>query len=108
MASDYLALYEKYLIAEKGSSANTVSAYLRDVTQFQEFLHVEEDSDLRHAAPEMVQRYMDWMHGKGKSAASVTRFLASVVVLQLYGVFRCHVRESCQGADGGKGGAKIP
>ena len=58
MASDYLALYEKYLIAEKGSSANTVSAYLRDVTQFQEFLHVEEDSDLRHAAPEMVQRYI--------------------------------------------------
>lgn len=78
MAADYLALYEKYLVAEKGSSANTVSAYLRDVTQFQEFLHIEEDSDLRHAAPEMVQRYMDWMHGKGKSAASVTRFLASV------------------------------
>ncbi len=77
MAAEYLTLYEKYLTAEKDASANTVSAYLRDVTQFQEFLHVEEDSDLRRAAPEMVQHYMDWMHGKGKSAASVTRFLAS-------------------------------
>lgn len=77
MAAEYLALYEKYLTAEKDASANTVSAYLRDVNQFQEFLHVEEDSDLRRAAPEMVQHYMDWMHGKGKSAASVTRFLAS-------------------------------
>jgi len=77
VAAEYLALYEKYLTAEKDASANTVSAYLRDVNQFQEFLHVEEDSDLRRAAPEMVQHYMDWMHGKGKSAASVTRFLAS-------------------------------
>ena len=77
MAAEYLTLYEKYLTAEKDACANTVSAYLRDVTQFQEFLHVEEDSDLRRAAPEMVQHYMDWMHGKGKSAASVTRFLAS-------------------------------
>lgn len=77
MAAEYLTLYEKYLTAEKDASANTVSAYLRDVNQFQEFLHVEEDSDLRRAAPEMVQHYMDWMHGKGKSAASVTRFLAS-------------------------------
>ncbi len=50
MAAEYLTLYEKYLTAEKDASANTVSAYLRDVTQFQEFLHVEEDSDLRRAA----------------------------------------------------------
>jgi integrase/recombinase XerD len=78
VAADYLKLYEKYLTAEKGSSVNTVSAYLRDVAQFQEFLHVEEGSELRRAAPEMVQRYMDWMHTKGKSAASVTRFLAAV------------------------------
>lgn len=78
MATNYLALYETYLADEKGSSSNTVSAYLRDVTQFQEFLHVEEDSDLRRSTPEMVRRYMDWMHRKGKSAASVTRFLASV------------------------------
>ena len=55
MAADHLALYETYLRVEKGSSANTVSAYLRDVTQFQEFLHVEEDSDLRRAAPEIRQ-----------------------------------------------------
>ena len=77
MAVDDLKLYEKYLIDEKGSSVNTVSAYLRDMNQFRDFLHAEEDSELCLAAPEMVQRYMDWMHGKGKSASSVTRFLAS-------------------------------
>lgn len=87
MATNYLQLYEKYLTQEKASSSNTVAAYVRDVTQFQEFLHVEEDCDLRHAAPELVQHYMDWMHGKGKSAASVTRFLASIKSFYNFMVF---------------------
>ena len=34
--------------------------------------------EFRDATGEMVQSYMSWMQGRGKSAASVTRFLASV------------------------------
>lgn len=70
--------YEKYLLEEKHSSANTVSSYMRDITQFSTYLKEEHSCALRQATKETVQEYMNWMVGRGKSAASVTRFLASV------------------------------
>ena len=73
-----IAEYGAYLTEEKHASQNTVSSYLRDVTQFADYLQDYQDSDLRQAKPEMVQSYMSWMQGRGKSAASITRFLASV------------------------------
>ena len=48
------------------------------MTQFSEYLRDYQDCDLPQAQPEMVQSYMSWMQGRGKSAASITRFLASV------------------------------
>jgi len=62
---------------EKHASQNTVASYLRDVTQFSEYLKVRGIS-LLEATGETVRSYMDWMLSRGKSAASVTRFLASV------------------------------
>ncbi|MHA5221036.1 site-specific tyrosine recombinase XerD [Dysosmobacter sp. Phy] len=73
-----IAEYGAYLTEEKHASQNTVSSYLRDVSQFSQYLRDYQDSDLRRAEPEMVQSYMSWMQGRGKSAASITRFLASV------------------------------
>ena len=73
-----IAEYGAYLTEEKHASQNTVSSYLRDVSQFSQYLRDYQDSDLRRAEPEMVQSYMRWMQGRGKSAASITRFLASV------------------------------
>ena len=78
MASVDLENYARYLTEEKHSSANTVSSYLRDVAQFETYLEEEERCSLRKATSGMVREYMDWMTGRGKSAASVTRFLASV------------------------------
>ena len=48
------------------------------MTQFADYLQDHEDVTLRDATGEMVQSYMGWMQGQGKSAASVTRFLASI------------------------------
>lgn len=73
-----LAHYRTYLAEEKHASPNTVSSYLRDLTQFAEYLRSEEDCPLRDATGEMIRNYMHWMQDRGKSAASVTRFLASV------------------------------
>lgn len=70
--------YGTYLTEEKRASKNTVTSYLRDVNQFSEYLQNHRGCDLRQAKGEMVQEYMDWMLGHGKSAASVTRFLASI------------------------------
>lgn len=70
--------YGAFLAEEKHSSQNTISSYLRDVTQFSEYLENSQNSDLRRADSNMVRDYMNWMQGHGKSAASVTRFLASI------------------------------
>jgi integrase/recombinase XerD len=75
---DDIVRYGTYLTDEKGASSNTVSSYLRDVTQFAEYLEHSEGCTLREADSEMVRGYMNWMQSRGKSAASVTRFLASV------------------------------
>jgi len=75
--TDEIARYGEYLAREKHASQNTVASYLRDVTQFSEYLKTRGNS-LLEATGETVRSYMDWMLSRGKSAASVTRFLASV------------------------------
>ena len=76
--NDEIARYGAYLEEEKHASQNTISSYLRDVTQFSEYLSEHQDCELPQAQPDMVRDYMSWMQGHGKSAASVTRFLASI------------------------------
>ena len=78
MARDDIADFGTYLAAERHASQNTICSYLRDVTQFSAYLREHQSCTLRQAGGEMIQDYMSWMRGRGKSAASVTRFLASV------------------------------
>ena len=78
MAKEDIAAYGDYLAEEKHAYQNTICSYLRDVTQFSEYLAEHQGCGLRQADGTMVQDYMAWMRGRGKSAASVTRFLASV------------------------------
>ncbi len=78
MTTDDIGRYGAYLEETKHASQNTISSYLRDVTQFSEYLRKVHGEDLREADSTMVEGYMHWMQGRGRSAASVTRFLASV------------------------------
>ena len=78
MARDGIEDYGAYLAEERHASQNTVCSYLRDVNQFSAYLEEHHDCALRGATGELVEEYMSWMRGRGKSAASVTRFLASV------------------------------
>ena len=78
MARDDIEDYGAYLAEERHASQNTVCSYLRDVNQFSAYLEEHHDCALRDATGELVEEYMSWMRGRGKSAASVTRFLASV------------------------------
>ena len=75
---DDITRYSTYLEREKRASRNTVTSYLRDINQFADYLKRSQRCSLRQAKVEMVQGYMNWMLNDGKSAASVTRFLASV------------------------------
>ena len=72
--------FRNYLTTEKGSSANTVSSYLRDVNQFLEYL-TERSLELSEVTQAEVQSYAQWLTGRGKSAATVTRALASLKCL---------------------------
>ena len=84
MAADIIARYGRYLEEEKHASPNTVSSYLRDATQFSIFLHEHYDCTLQQARATMVEEYMNWMTGRGKSASSVMRFLASIKSFYTY------------------------
>ena len=76
--TDHIETYKTYLVEERHASANTLSSYLRDVRQFSVYLQSVGINSLLHISPDDVQEYMNWMTGKGKSAATVTRSLASL------------------------------
>lgn len=72
-----LRVYEEYLTTEKKASANTVSSYMRDVQQFAGAMEMLE-IPLIEVMPGDVERYAQTLVNKGKSAATVTRAMASV------------------------------
>ncbi len=92
MAADHLKLYEDYLREEKHASENTLSSYLRDLRQFSEHLAAQRVTDLRKVKTSAISDYVAWMEGKGKSAATVTRALASIKSFYAFLVERGEIR----------------
>ena len=84
MPADYIADYAEYLSKEKRASANTVSSYLRDIHQFAEYLSAQAGIPPEKAEQETIRGCMAWLQERGKSAASITRFLASLKSLYNY------------------------
>ncbi len=74
---DYIGEYTKYLTTERHSSDNTVVSYVRDVTQFSQYLE-SVGKGLADCTGADIHRYMEYMTGKGKSSASVARGVASL------------------------------
>ena len=76
--ADYIGEYASYLRLERCSSDNTITSYVRDVTQFCRYLEEVEETELLQCAQEHIERYIAYMTGRGKSAASVARSVASL------------------------------
>ena len=74
---DLLAAYQRFLTEEKGSSENTVSSYVRDVSQYLHWLTGEGLSP-DNATQSDVDHYTKHLLSLGKSNATVTRCLASL------------------------------
>ncbi len=74
---DLIEQFKSYLTTEKRSSANTVSSYVRDLTQFDRYLQ-NEGIALDQVDTGVIEGYDSWLTGRGKSAATVTRSLASL------------------------------
>ncbi len=74
---DQLIGYQRFLVEEKEASSNTVSSYLRDVTQYFQWLTSESLSP-ENAAQSDVDRYTKYLLSLGKTISTVTRSLASL------------------------------
>lgn len=78
MMQDHLKKYEEYLKTEKNASANTLSSYLRDIRQFEEHLSKNGYQDWTEVTQQVISDYLEKMTENGKSAATVTRSVASI------------------------------
>ena len=108
IATDEIARYEEYLVREKHASQNTVSSYLRDISQFADYLQAR-GPELLEVTAETVQSYMDWRLSRGKSAASVTRFVASVKSFYNFQIFSGKVKANpAKGVAAAKAERKYP
>ena len=75
--SDLMCTFEDYLKTEKRSSANTVSSYLRDAAQFEAAM-AQQGRRMEDVETEDIQEYVHSLIRRGKSAATVTRSVASI------------------------------
>ncbi len=71
---DLIKAYENYLTKVKQASANTISSYMRDIKQFAEWL----DVDVLDASQLNISNYLRFMEQDGRSAATISRTLASL------------------------------
>ena len=75
---DLVQAYENYLTKVKQASGNTVASYMRDIRQFSEWLRSTEGLDVVDAAQVNISRYLTHLEQEGRSAATVSRGLASL------------------------------
>ena len=75
---DLIRAYENYLTKVKQASANTVASYLRDIRQYSQWLQDNEDLDVVDAQQQNISDYLSYLESDGRSAATVSRCLASL------------------------------
>ena len=83
---DLIHVYENYLRKVKQASGNTVSSYLRDIRQFSDWMERTEKAELLDASQQNISVYLNHLHDEGKSAATVSRTLASLKNFYVYAV----------------------
>ena len=73
-----LERFEEFLRDECHSSDNTVASYVRDMRQLSEFLQEHFSVELLDAGPDELNAYIDYLHMKDKSPATITRHIAAM------------------------------
>lgn len=74
---DFVQAYENYLSKVKRASSNTIASYMRDIRQFSDWLR-EEGVEVIDATQLNISDYLRYLQDSGKSAATVSRSLASL------------------------------
>jgi len=81
---DLVQAYENYLTKVKHASANTIASYMRDIRQFSQWLNLTEDLDVIEASQLNISEYLRRQETDGRSAATISRSLASLKNFYLY------------------------
>ena len=75
---DLISAYENYLTKVKQASANTVFSYMRDIRQFDHWLNENGILSVLEADQLNISAYLSHLQQQGRSAATVSRSLASL------------------------------
>lgn len=75
---DLVRAYENYLAKVKQASANTVSSYMRDIRQYEQWLKANAEKDVVDATQLNIAQYLEFLEQEGRSAATKSRNLASL------------------------------
>lgn len=75
---DLLKAYENYLAKVKQASVNTSSSYIRDIRLFVDWLNRTAQVDVLDATQLNISEYLHDLENDGRSAATVSRSLASL------------------------------
>ena len=76
--TSYIENYRNYLTNERRAPANTVSSYIRDIRQFANHQWNGENGDFKYVTSEDVKDYLLQLQNNGRSAATVSRCVASL------------------------------
>lgn len=85
--ADYYALFNDYLINQKGNSANTRDSYLRDVQYFLEYIKTMGLSSPVNADEAVIEEYVEHLRECGRSITTVSRNVSSVRCFYKFLVF---------------------
>lgn len=96
---DLINAYENYLTKVKQASANTVFSYMRDIRQYSEWLQHNEGINLLDAGQVNISGYLAHLQQEGRSAATVSRSLASLKNFYAYAVSTGFLEETPVTAD---------
>ena len=75
---DLIQAYENYLSKVKQASSNTIASYMRDIRQFSGWLRQCENLDVIDAAQLNISNYLTFLENEGRTAATISRNLASL------------------------------
>ena len=75
---DLIGAYENYLTKVKQASANTIASYMRDIRQYADWLRMNADAEVVDATQVNISDYLHSLEQEGRSAATVSRSLASL------------------------------
>ena len=74
---DLIGAYENYLSKVKQASANTIASYMRDLRQYDRWLNTQ-GVDVVEATQVNIGQFLSHLEEEGRSAATVSRSLASL------------------------------